>query len=118
MKGYIYLTISIIGEVFGTAMLKLSNSFTVVTPSVGVVIGYGIAFYFLSLCLRTVPLSLAYAIWSGVGTALTALIGYIVWDEAFGLIKLLGIVLIIGGIIVLNTSDKPKKMGQSGTVPD
>lgn len=109
MRGYGYLVISIMAEIFGTAMLKLSNGFTIPAPSAGVVLGYGIAFYFLSLCLRTIPLSLAYAIWSGAGTALTALIGHIVWDEAFGLVKLLGIALIIGGIIVLNASE----MGQS-----
>jgi multidrug resistance protein EbrB len=107
MQGYIYLTISIIAEVFGTSMLKLSNGFTVLAPSIGVVVGYGIAFYGLSLSLRTMPLSIAYAIWSGAGTALTALIGYLVWDEVFGVVKLLGIALIIGGIIVLNASDAP-----------
>jgi multidrug resistance protein EbrB len=109
MKGYGYLSISIAGEVFGTAMLKLSNGFTVLGPSLGVAAGYGLAFYFLALCLRTIPLSLAYAIWSGAGTALTALIGYVFWNEAFGVLKLLGIVLIIGGIMVLNASDMPKK---------
>ena len=110
MKAYLYLSISILAEVFGTAMLKLSNGFTALYPSLGVVIGYGIAFYCLSLCLRTLPLSLAYAIWSGAGTALTALIGYLFWGEVFSILKLLGIVLIIGGIIVLNASDAQEEV--------
>ncbi|MDQ0862174.1 multidrug efflux SMR transporter [Bacillus sp. V2I10] len=104
MKGYIYLTVSIIAEIFATIMLKLSAGFTVLFPSVGVVAGYVLAFYCLSLCLRTIPLSLAYAIWSGVGTALTALIGGVVWGEVFSAFKVLGIILIIGGVVILNSS--------------
>lgn len=61
MKGYLALSISIICEIFATAMLKMSEGFTVLFPSVGVIIGYGLAFYCLSLCLKTLPLSLAYA---------------------------------------------------------
>ena len=106
MKGYLALTISIICEIFATAMLKVSDGFTVLFPSIGVIMGYGLAFYCLSLCLKTLPLSLAYAIWSGVGTALTAVIGALVWDEVFTALKLAGIVLIIGGVILLNTSKK------------
>jgi len=108
MKGYTYLTVSIIAEVFGTAMLKLSVGFTLGLPSLGVIAGYGLAFYCLSLCLRSIPLSLAYAIWSGAGTAFTALIGFFFWDEAFGMLKILGILIIIGGIIVLNASGNEK----------
>lgn len=105
VKGYSFLVVSIVAEIFGTLMLKLSNGFTLLYPSLAVIFGYGLSFYFLALCLRSVPLSLAYAIWSGAGTALTALIGFLFWNEAFHLAKLLGIILIIGGILVLNTSD-------------
>jgi len=104
MKGYIYLTSSIIGEVLATSMLKMSDGFTVFLPSVGVVAGYVLAFYCLSLCLKTIPLSLAYAIWAGVGTALTALIGVVIWGEVFSAFKLLGIIIIIGGVVLLNSS--------------
>ncbi|WP_449537645.1 DMT family transporter [Ferdinandcohnia sp. Marseille-Q9671] len=104
MKSYLYLAISIIGELFGTAMLKMSDGFTVIIPSAGVVVGYAISFYCLSLCLRSIPLSLAYAIWSGVGTALTALLGVLIWGEVLSTLKILGIVLIIGGVVLLNTS--------------
>ncbi len=109
MKGFALLIISIIAEVFGTSMLKLSDGFTVLAPSIGVAVGYGVSFYLLSLCLRTLPLSLVYAIWSGAGTALTALVGFMFWNEALDLVKLLGIALTIGGIIALNTSDSPVK---------
>ncbi len=105
MTGYIALTISIIAEVFATTMLKMSEGFTILFPSISVVIGYALSFYALSLCLKTIDLSLAYAIWSGAGTALTALIGALVWDEVFGTLKLLGIILIIGGVLVLNASN-------------
>ncbi|WP_106498286.1 DMT family transporter [Lentibacillus sp. Marseille-P4043] len=104
MRGYLYLIISIIGEVFATAMLKKSEGFTVLFPAVGVVAGYALAFYCLSLCLNTIPLSLAYAIWAGLGTALTALISVVVWGEVFSTFKILGVILIIGGVVLLNAS--------------
>lgn len=104
MRGYLALSISIICEIFATAMLKMSDGFTILFPSIGVIAGYGLAFYCLSLCLKTLPLSLAYAIWSGVGTALTAVIGALVWGEVFSALKLAGIILIIGGVILLNSS--------------
>ena len=106
MKGYLYLAISIITEVFGTAMLKLSEGFTVPLPAIGVAVAYGLSFYCLSLCLKTVPLSLAYAIWSGIGTALTALLGVLVWGELFGALKIAGLILIIGGVTLLNSNGK------------
>ncbi|PLR68603.1 DMT family transporter [Bacillus sp. UMB0893] len=109
MKGYIALGISIISEVFGTTMLKLSEGFTNLFPSIGVIVGFGLAFYCLSLCLKTIPLSLAYAIWAGIGTALTALIGVLLWRDPFSFFSLVGLVLIIGGVILLNASSSPEK---------
>ncbi|EAZ86427.1 DMT family transporter [Lysinibacillus fusiformis] len=106
MKGYLFLTLSIISEVFATTMLKLSDGFTVPGPSVAVALGYGISFYSLSLCLKTLPLSLAYAIWSGVGTALTVIVGIVIWKDLFNLYSALGIALIIGGVILLNQGDR------------
>jgi multidrug resistance protein EbrA len=102
MQGYIVLIIAIIGEVFGSSMLKASNGFKRVLPIFGVVIGYGVAFYTLSLALETIPLGMAYAIWSGLGTVLTALIGIIIYKEGVSSKKLLGIGLIIGGVVILN----------------
>ncbi|MFJ7916986.1 MULTISPECIES: DMT family transporter [unclassified Lysinibacillus] len=102
MKGYLFLTLSIVSEVFATTMLKFSEAFTVLGPSVAVAFGYGISFYSLSLCLKTLPLSLAYAVWSGVGTALTVIVGIVVWGDIFNLYSAIGITLIIGGVILLN----------------
>lgn len=109
MKGYLILTLSIIFEVFATTMLKMSEGFSVLLPSIGVIVGYGLSFYGLSLCLKTIPLSLAYAIWSGAGTALTALIGVLIWGEIFTTIKLIGIILIVGGVFFLNLPTIDKK---------
>ena len=63
--------------------VKMSEAFTNLLPSIGVILGFGLSFYFVSLALKTIPLSIGYAIWSGVGTVLTALIGVLVWDEHF-----------------------------------
>ncbi|WP_066305901.1 multidrug efflux SMR transporter [Bacillus sp. FJAT-29814] len=106
MRGSLFLAISIICEVLATTMLKLSDGFTVLLPSIGVVVGYGLSFYFIAKALTKIPLSIAYAIWSGVGTALTALIGVLVWGELFNILSFSGIVLIIGGVVLLNIPDK------------
>ncbi|PGZ15112.1 DMT family transporter [Bacillus cereus] len=104
MKAFLFLAIAIVSEVFGTTMLKVSNGFTKVLPSVGVVLGFASVFFFLSKSLQHIQLSTAYAIWSGVGTALTALIGVLIWKDVFTWQTALGIALIIGGVIVLNMS--------------
>ncbi|MFJ5768683.1 DMT family transporter [Psychrobacillus sp. NPDC093180] len=102
MNAYILLAIAIISEVFGSSMLKMTEGFKKVLPSVGVVLGYAIAFYALSLSLKTLPIGTAYAIWAGVGTALTALIGIVLYKEGFNRKKLFGLLLIISGVILLN----------------
>lgn len=102
MKGYLYLSLSILLEVFATTMLKLSESFTVLLPSVLLIFAYISSFYSLSLCLKYLPLSLAYAIWTGLGTVLTAVIGLIVWQDPFNMFTFLGFTLIIAGVVLLN----------------
>ena len=102
MKGFVALGAAIASELFGSSMLKLSDGFSSLFPSIGVLLGFGSAFYMLSISLRTVPLSLAYAIWSGIGTALTAVIGLVIWGEPLSLLSILGIVVIIGGVVLLN----------------
>lgn len=108
MKEYTLLGISITCEVFGTTMLKMSDGFQVLLPSVGVVLGYALSFYCLSMCLKKIPLSLAYAIWSGIGTAITTLIGVLIWGDAFNSLTLSGIVFIISGVVLLNSSNGTK----------
>lgn len=110
MKGYIALGVAIMGEVFGTSMLKLSEGFTNLIPTIGFVLGFGTAFYFLSISLRVIPLGTAYAIWSGAGTALTALIGVLIWNEPFSVMTGIGIVLIIGGVAFVNSAKSPGKV--------
>ncbi|MGM9988206.1 MAG: DMT family transporter [Bacillaceae bacterium] len=104
MNPYVILAIAIASEVFGSSMLKVSNGLKKLLPSICVIIGMGTAFYCLSIALKTIPLGTAYAIWSGVGTALTALVGVVIYKEGFNLKKFLGLVLIIGGVIVLKLS--------------
>lgn len=101
--GYLWLAIAIIAEVFGSSMLKLAEGFTRLLPSIGVVAGYAVAFYGLSLALKELPLGVAYAIWAGVGTALTALVGIIFYKETLHIKKAIGILLIIGGVVLLNS---------------
>lgn len=104
MGAGILLIMAIVGEVFGSTMLKLSNGFKRILPTFGIIIGYGFAFYLLFLALKSIPLGMAYAIWSGIGTALTALIGIILFKEGFNSKKLVGLVLVILGVIILNLS--------------
>lgn len=102
IKAYLFLMTAIAFELFGTSMLKASAGFTKLYPSLGTVAGFGIAFYSLSLALQHIPLGVAYAIWSGVGTAATAIIGIIVWKETASITTVAGIVLIIAGVVILN----------------
>lgn len=104
MNPFIILAIAILAEVFGSSMLKVSQGFKKILPSIGVVAGMGIAFFSLSIALKSIPLGTAYAIWAGTGTALTFLVGVMVWKEKVNLKKVLGLVLIIGGVIVLKLS--------------
>lgn len=104
MNPYLILAVAILSEVFGSAMLKVSDGFKKIMPTLGVVSGYVVSFYLFSLVLMAIPLSIAYAIWSGVGTALTALIGVIIYKEGFNIRKVLGLVLIIGGVVLLRLS--------------
>ena len=93
--GYLYLGIAVAAEVIATSALKASDGFTRLLPSLVVVVGYGIAFYFLSLVLKTVPVGVAYAIWSGAGIVLIGLIGWLVLKQPLDLPAMLGMGLIV-----------------------
>ncbi|GKV66496.1 MULTISPECIES: DMT family transporter [Sporosarcina] len=93
---------AIISEVFASSMLKATDGFKKIIPTLGVIIGYIIAFYTLSVLLKTMPIGVAYAIWAGVGTALTALVGMFIYKEKLNKPKLAGLVLIIGGVFLIN----------------
>jgi small multidrug resistance pump len=106
MNAYACLAIAILAEVIGTTALKASNSFTKLLPSVVVVIGYGISFYFLSLTLRTLPTGIAYAIWSGVGIILISFIGWVVHSQRLDLAAVIGLAFIVTGIAIVNVFSK------------
>lgn len=91
-------------EVLGTNALKASDGFTRWGWGAVVVVTYAASFYLLSVTLRTLPLGLVYAIWSGVGTVGTAIIGILVWKETLAPVQALGIALVVGGVALLNLS--------------
>jgi small multidrug resistance pump len=96
-----YLALAIAAEVVATSALKAAAGFTRPFPTLLVVLGYGIAFYCLSLSLKVVPVGVAYAIWSGVGTALIAVIGWVLFGQTLDLAALIGLALIVAGVAVL-----------------
>lgn len=103
---WIFLTAAIVCEVVGTSALKSSEGFSRLWPSVIVIIGYALAFCFLSLALKTIPVGVAYAIWSGIGIILIALIAWTLYGQALDLPAIIGISLIAAGIVVLNLFSK------------
>jgi small multidrug resistance pump len=100
--GYVYLLIAIVAEVIGTSALKAAEGFTRPVPSLVVVAGYGAAFYFLGLVLRTIPVGFAYAIWAGLGIVLITLVGMVAFRQAPDLPAVLGMGLIIAGVLVIH----------------
>ncbi|BDE97579.1 DMT family transporter [Raoultibacter timonensis] len=101
MSAYLLLAAAIVSEVFAEAMMKLSNGFEKKVPIIGIAIGYLIAFYLMAQTLNELPLGFVYAVWTGAGVALTAIIGAIVWDEGFNAKKAIGIAAIIVGVVFL-----------------
>ena len=103
---WIHLGIAILAEVIATSALKAAEGFTRLVPSVVVVLGYLVAFYFLSLTLRSIPLGVAYAVWSGVGVALIALIGWVLYGQSLDPPAVIGLTLIVSGVAILNGFSK------------
>lgn len=102
MLFWIYLLIAILTEVVGTTMMKVSQGLTRLMPSVLMFVMYGISFVFMALALKKIEVSTAYAIWSGLGTALIATIGILAFRESFNIPKMAGLALIIAGVVLLN----------------
>ncbi|WP_127091254.1 DMT family transporter [Aquabacter cavernae] len=103
---YLYLFIAIVAEVIATSALKAAEGFTRLGPSIIVAVGYAIAFYCLSLVLRTMPVGIAYAVWSGVGIVLVAGIGAVLYGQKLDLPAIVGLGLIIAGVLVVNLLSK------------
>ncbi|MEG3637963.1 DMT family transporter [Magnetococcus sp. PR-3] len=107
--GYLYLSLAIICEVAGSVGLKLSEGFTKFVPASVTVVGYGLAFYLLSLTLQTLSLGFAYAVWAGVGIVLLTIIGVLFLGESVDWPGVLGIGLIVSGVVVLNLFSQMNK---------
>ena len=103
---YLYLTLAIVLEVLATSLLGKSEGFTKWLFAVGSLLSYGVCFYFLSLALKNIPLGVAYAIWSGVGIVLTAIVSVLVFKSKIDLPFVLGSLLIIAGVVVINLFSK------------
>ena len=101
MNNWVYLGLAIFSEVVATASLKSTEGFTRFVPSIVVLIGYCSAFYFLSLTLDTIPIGVAYAVWSGVGVATITVVSYVLYGQKIDTTGIIGIGLIIAGVVVL-----------------
>ena len=99
---YLYLAVAIVAEVIGTSFMKLSAGFTRPGPTAITILAYAIAFYALSLTLRTMPTGVAYAIWSGVGIILIVTVAWVFQGQKLDAAAMLGMALIIAGVIVMN----------------
>ena len=106
MNAYLYLSVAIAAEVIATSALRAAEGFTVLWPSLIAVVGYVVAFYFLSLTLKTMPVGVAYAIWSGVGIVLVSLVALVLYKQVLDLPALLGMGLIMAGVVVINLFSK------------
>ncbi len=109
MPAYLFLALAIVAEIIATSALKLTEGFTRLWPSLVVLVGYGAAFYFLSLSLKSLPISLAYAIWSGVGVVAIKIIGVVLFKEQITLMMVLGTAFVVVGIVILHAAQ-----GQAG----
>ena len=99
---YVYLALAIIAEVAATSALKASEEFSRLIPSLIVVVGYGVAFYFMTLVLRVMPVGVTYAIWSGLGIVLVTVAGFFLYRQTPDIPAMLGMGLIISGVVVIH----------------
>jgi len=106
LNAWMMLGLAIVAEVIGTTALKASEGFTRLAPSLIVVAGYAVAFYCLSLVLKSIPVGVTYAIWSGLGIVLITVVAFLVYGQRIDLAGLIGMGLIIAGVVVLNVFSK------------
>ncbi|MFN3495753.1 MAG: DMT family transporter [Hydrogenophaga sp.] len=106
MNAWMLLGLAIVAEVIGTSALKASEGFTRWWPSLLVVLGYAVAFYCLSLVLKSIPVGVAYAIWSGLGIVLITMVAFLLYGQRIDLAGLIGMGLIVAGVVVLNVFSK------------
>ncbi|MGL4311069.1 MAG: DMT family transporter [Paracoccaceae bacterium] len=101
-QAFSYLVLTVLFEILGTSCIQASQQFSRPLPSIGVVLGYGISFWFLSLALKTLPLAVVYATWSGMGIVLIAGVGWLIFGQKIDMAAALGLAMIAGGIVVLH----------------
>ena len=106
MNKWLMLGIAIVAETIATSALKSSEGFSKLVPSAIVLVGYGVAFYFLSLTLRSIPVGIAYAVWSGVGIVLITAVGWAFFGQKMDAPALIGMALIIAGVVIMNVFSK------------
>ncbi|WP_325984421.1 multidrug efflux SMR transporter SsmE [Serratia sarumanii] len=106
MSAFMYLTMAIVAEVIATTMLKASEGFTRLWPSLLVVLGYGVAFWGLSMVVKSIPLGIVYAIWSGMGIVLVSVAAVFVYQQKLDWPAIVGMGLIIAGVLVINLLSK------------
>ena len=99
---YLYLALARVGEIIGSSLLKASEGFSKLYPTIGVIIAFVGCFFFLSLSLKTISLNTAYALWAGLGLVLTTVISVLVWKEKLNMASIAGITLILVGVVILN----------------
>jgi small multidrug resistance pump len=99
---YVYLVLAVIFETIGTSALQASAQFTKFWPTVLIVVGYGVAFYFLGLTLKFIPVGIAYALWSGLGIVLISAIGLVVFGQKLDFAAILGMAMILIGIGIIH----------------
>lgn len=106
LKAYVILLIAVMFEGLGSTSLQASQQFTRFWPSVGVVVGFGSAFWCMMIVLQYLPLGITYAIWSGLGICLTAFLGWLIFKQQVDLPAMIGMGMIIAGIVVINLFSK------------
>lgn len=104
--GYFYLAIAVVAEVIATNAIKASEEFTRLGPSLVVVLGYAVAFYFLSLVLKTIPVGIAYAIWAGMGIVLVAIVAAVVYKQIPDVPAIIGMLFIVVGVVIMHAFSK------------
>lgn len=102
MAPYLALALAIAAEVLATSALKATETFTKPLPSLLVVVGYGMAFYFLSVAVKVIPVGVAYGIWSGMGIVLVSLMAWVLYEQSFSLLQLAGLGCIVLGVVMVN----------------
>ena len=106
MKSWLLLLLAVVCEVVGTSAIKYSDGFTKIVPSIVVFIGFGVAFYILSMTLKVIPIGMAYAVWSGLGIVLISIIGHFVFQQRLDAPAFVGVSFILIGVIIMQVFSK------------